>query len=85
MKFAKVMFLHLSVSHSVHREGGSSVPACTTGYITRGGLCPGEGLCPVGSVSGGLCPDGQVSVGGSLSRVVSVRETPTGQRPPPIR
>ena len=58
----------------------------------EGGLCPGEGgLCPRegGSLSrggGGLCLGGSLSrrqfsvwgslSGGSLSRVVSVRETP---------
>ena len=29
------------VGHSVHR--GVSVPACTTGHMTGGGLCPGKG------------------------------------------
>ena len=42
--------------------------------LSRGGLCPGGlcpvGLCPVGSLFGDLCP------GESLSRGVSVRETP---------
>ena len=32
-KFAKVMFLHLSVSHSVHREGGC-LPQWMLGYTT---------------------------------------------------
>ena len=31
MKFAKVMFLHLSVSHSDHR--GGDIPACIAGGI----------------------------------------------------
>ena len=37
-KFAKVMFLHLSVSHSVHRGGG--IPACLAGLQahTQGGV-----------------------------------------------
>ena len=43
------------VCHSVHGGGGSSVPACTTGHMTRG-LCPGGlslwDLCPEGD----LCP-----------------------------
>ena len=34
MKFAKVMFLHLSVSHSVHRGGGM----CGRGACVAGGL-----------------------------------------------
>ena len=38
-KFAKVMFLHLCVSHSVH----------------RGGICVGWGLHPEGSASMGVC------------------------------
>ena len=45
-------------------EGGVSVPACTTGHMTRGGLCPG------GSLSGGSLSRG-VSVWG-----VSVRDPP---------
>ena len=34
-KFAKVMFLHLSVSHSVHRAGGVH----GRGYAWQGGVC----------------------------------------------
>ena len=41
-KFAKVMFLHLSVSHSVHKGG---VPA-------RGGGCPGLWAVPAPGGSG---------------------------------
>ena len=56
-------------------QGGVSVPACTTGHMTRGvsvqgvsvlgalcpgGVCPG-GLCPGGGLcSGGLCPGGSL-------------------------
>ena len=36
-KFAKVMFLHVSVSHSVHRGGGGGIPACLTG-LSWGGV-----------------------------------------------
>ena len=51
----KVMSLLLSVSNSVHRL--VSIPACTTGHMTRGSLSGGA-LCP-----GGLCPQ-RVSVHG---------------------
>ena len=38
MKFAKVMFLHVSVSHSVQRvDGGHGFPACIAGL--RGSEC----------------------------------------------
>ena len=70
----KVMFLHLSVSHSVHR--GVYVPACTTGHMTRGISVWGGGG---GSLSRGVSvqdlgvsvQDWEISVqgGGSLSRV----------------
>ena len=68
------------VCDSVHSR--VSVPACTTGHMTRGvsvlgGLCPGGtlsrgSLSRGASLSGDLCPGGM----GSLSRGVSVRETP---------
>ena len=53
-KFAKVMFLHLSVSHSVHREGG--LPQCMLGCHTPGpgtptpleADTPGPGTLPPG-------------------------------------
>ena len=69
----KVMFLHLSV---ILFTGGGLSPE---GGLCRGGLCPGRGagLCP--GRGAGLCPGrGEVSVqeGASLSRGVSVRETP---------
>ena len=50
--------------------GRVSVPACTTGHMTRG-VSVQEGLCLGGSVWGGLCPGVSVqgvSVQGSLSR-----------------
>ena len=59
--WGKVMFLHLSVSHSVHR---GSLGLCPVGSLS-GGLCP-EGV----SVQGVLCP------GEGLSGEVFVRETP---------
>ena len=52
------MFLHVSV---ILFTGGVSVPACTTGHMTRGGLCAG---------GGGLCPGRGVSAKG---RGVSVQ------------
>ena len=45
-KFAKVMFLHRSVSHSVHREG-----AC----VGRGGMHGWGGVC----MAGGMCGRGR--------------------------
>ena len=45
-------------------------------FTVQGGLCPGgRDLCPGGGIS--------VQDVGSLSRGVSVWETPHGQRPPP--
>ena len=41
----KVMFLHLSVSHSVHKGGGSVQGVSAWGSLSRGGLSLG-GLCP---------------------------------------
>ena len=87
------MFSQTCVKNSVHRRWGVSVPACTTGHITRGrgSLSRGSlsgGLCPGGSLSGGFSVPG-VSVrgslsggGGSLSRGVSVRETSPDRDPP---
>ena len=51
------------------------------GISVQGGLCPGGSLSRGGSVQGGLCPGGALSrgvsvQGVSLSRGVSVRETP---------
>ena len=44
-KFAKVMFLHLSVSHSVHRGGLVLGGACSRGVPAPGGVWSGG--CPV--------------------------------------
>ena len=67
----KVMFLHLSVSHSVH--WGVCVPACTTGHMTRGISVGGGSLSRGVSVQdlGVSVQDWEVSVqgGGPLSRV----------------
>ena len=74
--WGKIMFLHLCVILFTVGGGGEvSVPACTTGHMKNGGLCPGglcpRGLCPWGYL-GGLCPWGSLSRGylsrGSLSR-----------------
>ena len=71
----KVMFLHLCVI--LFTRGGGSVPACTTGHMTRGvfvrgSLCRG-GLCPGSFLSGGSSSGGRmvsdqwgVCLGGSL-------------------
>ena len=55
-----LMFLHMSVILFTTGEGWVSVPACTTGYMTRG-IPVGDGLFPEGLCLGG-------SVWGSLSR-----------------
>ena len=60
MKFAKVRFLHLSVSHSVHR--GSM---CGQGGIHGGG----SGACMVGGMhGGGMCGRGHAWQGGMHGR-----------------
>ena len=48
--------------------------------VQEGGVCPG-GLC-LGEVS---CPGGVSVQGGSLSRGVSVRETPPDRNPRRVR
>ena len=90
----KVMLLHLSVSHSVHRREGVSVPACTTGHMTWGSLfgwVSVQGVSVQGvSVWGGVSVQGVpvrgVSVQGGLCLMVSVqgvsvRETPQTETP----
>ena len=77
-KFAKVMFLHLSVSHSVHRGGLlPGGPWSQGGCLVQGGPGPGgvpgpKGgyLVPVGVWSRGSAP------GGCLVRGVCLVETP---------
>ena len=82
----KVMFLHLSVSHSVHRGLCLSMHLPVQVVSVQGGLCPGGsllrgslsrgslsgGLCPEVSVQGGFRPEGVIVHRGSLSRGVSV-------------
>ena len=48
-----------------------SVPACTTGHMTRGSLS--RGISIQGSLSGDLCPGMFSDQGGSLSGGVSVQ------------
>ena len=75
-KFTKVMFLHLSVSHSVHRGG-----ACVAGgYAWQGVMCGRgghacRGVCVAGGVHGrgrgmhgrrGVCVAGGVCVVGGI-------------------
>ena len=55
-KFANVMFLHLSVSHSVH-----------TGGCIQGGLHPGKGLHPGGLHPGGVGQTPQIGYYGIWS------------------
>ena len=65
-KFAKVMFLHLSVSHSVHGGGGC---------LVLGGLVPGEvpGGDPhpprMATAAGGTHPTGMLSCLNGISPV----------------
>ena len=63
------MFLHLSVSHSVHRGEGISV------------WCHFLSGCLVPCSFWGLCLWPHVPSGGSLSRGVSLTETPLGRDP----
>ena len=65
----KVMFLHLSVSHSVHRVG--LCPSMHHRSHDQGGLCPGGSLSG-GCLSMGVSVQGSFCLGGSLSRGVSV-------------
>ena len=70
---ANVMFLHLSVSHSVHKRGGA-IPACIAGGIPAclaGGSAPGgRGSAPGwwGSAPGGVPALGGACSGGLLLR-----------------
>ena len=64
-KFAKVMFLHLSVSHSVHRGGRAwqggmhGRGACVAGGVHGVGACVAEGACMVGAcMAEGACMAG---------------------------
>ena len=50
-KFAKVMFLHLSVSHSVHK-GGGCLPQCMLGYTPRSRHPPGADTPPAQCMQG---------------------------------
>ena len=77
----KVTFLHLSVSHSVHRKGVESlhgVTSCLAAWShvpSGGGPLSWRGLCLGGSLSRG------VSVPRSLSRGVSVWGSLSGRSP----
>ena len=90
-KFVKVMFLHLSVSHSVHRGGVS--PGPHPGGMLRdlaGGVSrptPGEGV-PRRTPKGGLQAhtQGVLGPGPHLVGCVSqhaLRQTPPSPTPPP--
>ena len=74
MKFAKVMFLHVSVSHSVQRgrawPGGHAWQgACMAGWGCAGGMCGGGRAC-----QGGMCGvAGACMVGGGGVRGGGVR------------
>ena len=62
----KVMISQVCVKNSVHR--GVSVPACTSGHMTKGVSVQGGPIWGV-SVQESLCPG--ISIWGSLSRGVS--------------
>ena len=81
-------FLHLSV---IMFTGGVSVPAGTTGHMTRGslsrwsgggGLCLGvsvqEGFCLGDLCPGGLCKVGSLSRGSLLGRPSRTETAPYG-------
>ena len=61
-KFAKVMFLHMSVSHSVHGWGGG-LPHCMLGYTPRQGTHPPGAVHAgrYGQQAGGMHPTGMQS------------------------
>ena len=72
----KVVFLHLSVSDSVHKGGGCLYPSMQhrshdQGVSVQGALCPWRGYLSRGS----LCR-------GSLSRVCLCQGDPTTETPP---
>ena len=68
-----------SLSREVSVKGVSVWGSLSGESLSRGGLCQGgflsRGSLPEGSLSGGPCPGG-LCPGVSLSRGVSVRETP---------
>ena len=54
----KVMFLHLFVSHSVHRGGLCPGGLCPGGSLSKGSLSGGRGLClgdPPYSIAQAVC------------------------------
>ena len=64
-KFAKVMFLHLSISHSVHRVGGCLGPGPGGGWGSGRGVSRPRPRRKVGdSGRGGLDPDPGGRLGG---------------------
>ena len=76
-KFAKVMFLHLSVSHSVHGGGGVWQGACMAGegVCMAGGVCGGGGMWGGGMCGqGGMHGQGACMAGGMHGRGVCVAE-----------
>ena len=73
------MLLHLSVSHSVHR-GGGSVPACATGHMTRGSLSGGVSVQRGVSIQEGLYPDGSLSRGCPFLGGLCQGESPYGNK-----
>ena len=49
------MFLHVSLSHSVHKGGGGyAIPACILQVVSQHALQQG-GACSRGSAPGGAC------------------------------
>ena len=75
-----------SLSRGSPSRGSPSEGLHPGGSLSRGSLSMGVSVKRGVSVQGGLCQEG-ISVqgglsSGSLSREISVRETPHGQRPP---
>ena len=66
-KFAKVMFLHVSVSHSVHRGGMAGAGACVTGGVCGWGggrACMASEVCMAGACVAVVGVHGRGVIGG---------------------
>ena len=69
MKFAKVMFLHLSVSHSVHRGGVcGGEHTWQGGHEWQGGMHGRWGVCGRGVCGRGVCGRRLCMLGGMHGR-----------------
>ena len=86
-KFAKVIFLHLSVSHSVHRGGSASrVSASTWVCIGGGGLYLGfciQGVCSGGGLPRGVCIQAGFASNWGCLYLACLHPRGLGKLPPP--